>query len=535
MIKGLTPHLSQARLSSIPKKKEEQQVRAQGKSGKWDGKSMPPSLSKCFRTRGDVFKGTEACKEFMKQFPVWTDDDWKVLLSVVSQIEGDRGPDGFNKHKLPDLPRMGPMKIPYPFAERTCPDDIDMDFIYFEFLARLHTMVTLCNKRHTTSETPATLFIEYIVQCFENGGKCHLFGCKFTPYVAHPFNYSFGRGIEYLDGSGRLIKPGAPMRSGCKTPLPKDIFKDYNGKLRTVVVESWKANVLRLDWPVCKPLIGMLEAAVLGLADRIEYYDAIGSLEDYLNIPLPKFYKQRWLWNASIRGRSDRKTEEIEGDVSAAGDTEFDTNDDPEIDAYMSLEKELTTLQKDSNLQEDDQQSVLDTEEKITAWEARGASYLKADEDQSGFSRWVNEATTSMRQMISAAVQPTTVQAKSPDVQPEPLNIPSSLHEQEETLGYDLTKELGKVEADLFGGKWALALGRVDVVRAYGKLCVAKERNDTVAFITALSIIEAAAENSAHNAQPSGSGMAGLDMPQDDPDVEMKDADFGPTADSPEI
>lgn len=51
----------------------------------------------------------------------------------------------------------------------------------------------------------------------------------------------------------------------------------------------------------------------------------------------------------------------------------------------------------------DGQQSVLDTEEKITAWEARGASYLEADEDQSEFSHWVNEAITSMRQMISAA------------------------------------------------------------------------------------------------------------------------------------
>ncbi|KAF9693483.1 hypothetical protein EKO04_008345 [Ascochyta lentis] len=242
-----------------------------------------------------------------------------------------------------------------------------MNFIYFEFLARLHTMVTLCNKRHTTSETPATLSIEYIVQCFENGGKCHFFGCKFTPYVAHLFNYSFGRGIVYLDGSGRLIKPGAPMHSGYKTPLPKDISKGYDRKLRTVVVESWKANVLRLDWPIYKPLIGMLEAAVLGLADRTEYYDVIGSIEDYFDIPLPKLHKQRRFWHASIRGRSDRKTEEIEGDVSAAGDTEFDENDDPEIDAYMSLEKELTTLQEDSNLQEDDQQSVLDTEEKITA------------------------------------------------------------------------------------------------------------------------------------------------------------------------
>jgi hypothetical protein len=258
------------------------------------------------------------------------------------------------------------------------------------------------------------------------------------------------------------------------------------------------------------------------------------SLEEYFDIPLPKFYKQRWLWNASIRGSNARKTEEIEGDVSANGDAEVDANDDPEIDAYISLEKELIALQEDSNLQGDDQQGVLDTEEKIAAWEARGAIYLKAAEDQSGCSRWLNEATISLRQMVSAAAQPTIVQAKSPDAQPEPLNIPSSLHEQEETSGYDLTKEFGKVEADLFGGKWVLARGRVDVVRAYGELCVAKVKNDTVAFVTALSAIEAAAENLVHDAQPSGSGMAGVEMPQDDLDVETKDADFGPTADSPD-
>jgi hypothetical protein len=500
MIRGLSPYFSRVRLSILLTKKEEQQVRAQGKYGKWDGKSTPPSLHKFYRTRGDVFKETGRCREFMRRFSVWTDNDWKVILSVVSQIEGDREPDGFNKHKLPNLPRMGSMEIPYPFAKRTCPDDIDMNFIYYEFLARLHTMVALCNKRHTTSESPATHFIEYIIQYFETGGKCHLFDCTFTPYTAHPFNYSFGRGIEYLDGSGR---------TGCTTLLPNDIFKDYDRALRTVVVESWKANVLRLDWPVCKPLVEILEAAILGLADRTEYYDTISSLEEYFDIPLPKFYKQRWLWNASIRGRNARKTEEIEGDVSAAGDAEVDANDDPEINAYMSLERELIALQEDSNLQGDDQQGVLDTEEKIAAWEARGAIYLKADEDQSGCSRWLNEATISMRQMVSAAAQPTIVQAKSPDVQPEPLNIPSSLHEQEETSGYDLTKKFGKVEADLFGGKWVLALGRVHVVRAYGELCVAKEKNDTVAFVTALSAIEAAAENFVHDAQPSGSGMAG--------------------------
>jgi hypothetical protein len=510
MIRGLSPYFSRVRLSTLLTKKEEQQVRAQGKYGKWDGKSTPPSLHKFYRTRGDVFKETGRCREFMRRFPVWTDNDCKVILSVVSQIEGDREPDGFNKHKLPNLPRMGSMEIPYPFAKRTCPDDIDMNFIYYEFLARLHTMVTLCNKRHTTSESPATHFIEYIIQYFETGGKCHLFDCTFTPYTAHPFNYSFGRGIEYLDGSGRLIKPGAPMRTGCTTLLPNDIFKDYDRALRTVVVESWKANVLRLDWPVCKPLVEILEAAILGLADRTEYYDTISSLEEYFDIPLPKFYKRRWLWNASIRGRNARKTEEIEGDVSAAGDAEVDANDDPEIDAYMSLEKELIALQEDSNLQGDDQQGVLDTEEKIAAWEARGAIYLKATEDQSGCSRWLNQATISMRQMVSAAAQPTIVQVKSPGVKPEPLNIPSSLYEQEETSGYDLIKRFSKVEADLFGGKWVLARGRVDVVRAYGELCVAREKNDTVAFVIALSAIEAAAENFVHDAQPSGSGMAGV-------------------------
>jgi hypothetical protein len=234
------------------------------------------------------------------------------------------------------------------------------------------------------------------------------------------------------------------------------------------------------------------------------------SLEEYFDIPLPRFYKQRWLWNASIRGRNARKTEEIEGDVSATGDAEVDANDDPEIDAYMSLEKELIALQEDSTLQGDDQQGVLDTEEKIAAWEARGAIYLKATEDQSGCSRWLNQATISMRQMVSAAAQPTIVQVKSPGVKPEPLNIPSSLYEQEETSGYDLIKRFSKVEADLFGGKWVLARGRVDVVRAYGELCVAREKNDTVAFVIALSAIEAAAENFVHDAQPSGSGMAGV-------------------------
>ena len=82
--------------------------------------------------------------------------------------------------------------------------------------------------------------------------------------------------------------------------------------------------------------------------------------------------------------------------------------------------------------------------------------------------------------------------------------MPARSHrtDDQDTLAYDFEKELGKAEADLFGGEWEFALGSVAIARAYGKLRAAKEvRNHTDSDI-ALSVLKAEVEE----LRPSDSG-----------------------------
>lgn len=91
-------------------------------------------------------------------------------------------------------------------------------------------MDTLCRMAYDTTELPATLYIECVVQRFETGGKCHIFGFTMTSYCDHLSNYSIGRGVikQLEDGGSQLIKPSQQMSTVCKALFPTDIHKDYD-------------------------------------------------------------------------------------------------------------------------------------------------------------------------------------------------------------------------------------------------------------------------------------------------------------------
>jgi hypothetical protein len=361
-------------------------------SGVWDGKSVPekhPTLQSLFWTRGESSGPPPGY-----QFPnMWSDQQWADILDVVTQVEGDRRSHGFNKNNLPALPRYGNDQVPWLWRPDTCPEDVDKKYIFREFRARLHTMETMCNKKYETTESPATLFLEYVVQWFETGGKCHIFGFRMTPFCGHITNYSFGRGVSQKreDGSIHYIKPGAPMQTGFTMLAPTDIHKHYNIMQRTVVVESWKANSFRFDYPESKVLIGVLETAVLDLADSTKWYTAVRELDDYPSVPLPNTYKDRSAWITLIKSKRPDITSSFDDDDS-------DEIDDPEIDTLENVQEEIEAAQKEDETGVGEAQP-LSTHEDVDMWQSQGESFLAGIDlgKQAHMRRWMDVAAATMR------------------------------------------------------------------------------------------------------------------------------------------
>ncbi|EME79622.1 uncharacterized protein MYCFIDRAFT_216508 [Pseudocercospora fijiensis CIRAD86] len=122
--------------------------------------------------------------------------DWRVILIDIEQMERDVRPGGFNPGGL-KLPCCGKNRIPWLWRTDMCPNQSDYaeETIFSIFSARLRTMDKVCDKNHTTEESPATLFLEAVAQWFETGGKCHLFGCVMTPFLGHATRFSFLRDL----------------------------------------------------------------------------------------------------------------------------------------------------------------------------------------------------------------------------------------------------------------------------------------------------------------------------------------------------
>jgi hypothetical protein len=284
-------------------------------------------LRKAFATRGEG-----RLPRGYNKFPaVWTDQEWAQLLDVFAQVENDRSIDGSNKHDLRAFPRHGHDKVPWLWRPDACPDDVNKECIFREFRVRLHTMETMCNFAHKTIELPATLFIEYVVQWFETGGKCHVFGFTMTPFCNHLTKYSIGRDVRQLlkDGSTRLIKAGAPMASDCTVLFPTDIHKHYNRTLRTIIFESWKANALRFRWRVSNGLIGLLETITLDTADSTKWFSDVGQPNYFPATPFPKHFRvNNSVWVDSLtRGKAARVIEIEDDDLG-----EVDNGQDEELD-----------------------------------------------------------------------------------------------------------------------------------------------------------------------------------------------------------
>lgn len=186
-----------------------------------------------------------------KKFSLCTDRELAQLVVVIGQIENDTSPDGFNKHRLPPLPFVNNIK--WPFQRGTHPKDVDKAYNSNKFNARFHTMDTLCDPHHVTTESPATLYIEYVIQHFETGGRCPTLGMPLTHFLGTIRTYSFGRPVtQRLDQTDktktREVTPGEHMKTGCTVLLPTNIHEHYDITRRCLVIESWTSNSMRYDF-----------------------------------------------------------------------------------------------------------------------------------------------------------------------------------------------------------------------------------------------------------------------------------------------
>jgi hypothetical protein len=84
--------------------------------------------------------------------------------------------------------------------------------------------------------------------------------------------------------------------------LTKVMVSDYDICRCAVIVESWRANLLRFIYPSGEHLLPLFNQAILAVADKSDWHDPIGALEDYAEILLPNSYKNYWSWRDAFRG-----------------------------------------------------------------------------------------------------------------------------------------------------------------------------------------------------------------------------------------
>ncbi|KAG9755805.1 hypothetical protein KCU73_g5229, partial [Aureobasidium melanogenum] len=274
-------------------------------SGVYDPRNLHyRKVEHTFTTKASLMKIYPPPSEFNPT--TWNSVVIAILTKNVDDIEAS---EKFNPHHL-EIPRC-PNGAPWFFREDLMfVDDFEDDredhrmddhkdglkpgwqYLWEEFRARSYILQYYCNKDHETIENPARLLLEAVVQWFETGGKCPIFGFRFVQQVGHPQTWSIGRAQFVKDEHGNKIRdiwPNDPMFSGCTQHLPTDMNKHYDHKKRTIVFESWKANSLRQAYP--PRIIPDIVQSVENISDKTEYYEARKPKREYAKVNFPKSHR----------------------------------------------------------------------------------------------------------------------------------------------------------------------------------------------------------------------------------------------------
>jgi hypothetical protein len=225
-------------------------------------------------------------------FTMCSEDDLTKLKRLINQLEAS---PFFNPHGM-KIPRSKDGS-PWFWRKRDRGSFGSWELVWFECAGRLKTMLKVCDPDNDHEESPMSLLLEFVVQWFKTGGKCHLFGMMYSLFANHLQSLSIGRGVYYLDASGRptnrFIKPGAPMATGW--PANFSEITDYDPTRCTIVFESWKANTYRYKYRVGPELLPMLEAIIEDIANVTPYYDPLEmNPRKYCKVDLAADFEETW-------------------------------------------------------------------------------------------------------------------------------------------------------------------------------------------------------------------------------------------------
>jgi hypothetical protein len=228
------------------------------------------------------------------------------------------------------------------------PSNVDWMFINREFQARLWTMDEWCDEQNETPESACTIFLFYAIFFLRTGGKCHFYGCILTYASGHTAVYSIGRAVVILNNAGQFVRDvvaGEAMRSGFSSLDPTDLMRDFDFANCTIIIESWRANALRSNFPGGRAVIDTLKETVRQRAAKTEFYGPTRVAEKYTEIPptgryVPTDLQRRWrLADGRVYSDANRFEElENEEDEDEYEFEEEDNEDEDELESFDNIE-----------------------------------------------------------------------------------------------------------------------------------------------------------------------------------------------------
>ncbi|KAF2429787.1 hypothetical protein EJ08DRAFT_698053 [Tothia fuscella] len=270
-IRGQIPWKAKTRLAlkTLPQKRL---IMTQLKSGIWDQDAKIKQKTGHDRTRAGLGTLLELA---VKKWGLWDDDYIQMLNKLVDEISND--PNLNPGHGL-ELAR-GMDGVPWLWREEHQFVDHCWFWLFLEFAARLQTMDEHCDKEHDTQETPATLLVCYVVQWFETkGGRDPFLGCKMVPFAGHGQGHSIGRSSHVL--------PGSWMKTGCTNDRPTSYRDHYDKSRRTITIETWSTNRLKLNFAPNLRMLNILFDMLLSIAPETEYYHRPSASLPNVSFPL---------------------------------------------------------------------------------------------------------------------------------------------------------------------------------------------------------------------------------------------------------
>ena len=320
----------------------------QSKSGIWSGDY--PMYGINVPTRASMVSNVQL-QQARITWPMWTKAELLQISAVIDAIEAS---PFFNPYKF-KIPRSKTGdNSPWLWRLDLQYRDAGFDFLFAEFRARFRTWDEWCDSNNETVESPLTLLLEYVVQWLATGGgKCPMFGFVMVPLSGHLQSYSFGRARFVVNRSGerqREVRPREMMRSGWVTlsPSPTTIEQDYDYTRRTVVVESWKANTARFDFPPDDTSYARVIDAIDTLADSTSVYDALQPASAYRKVQFPRSWKRTVMRRRHETDLDDSSSSSDVEEMSRDYDEDYSEDDiDEELEQQHNRERRTGAIPLD--------------------------------------------------------------------------------------------------------------------------------------------------------------------------------------------